>query len=200
MNAKATPMVKDHAIPDRDRIPRLETLKLEPAHIGELRSDHAGETGAVAIYQGLLAVTRDPELRHFATEHLRAERVHLAFFDALLPPAQRSRLLPLWRLSGWLLGALPALLGRRWVYGTIEAVETFVVEHYQQQLDQFPRDTSAQRALCAELLRFQQDEAEHREDAETRAEPDAEPGALLKIWQRVVDQGSRAAVVAARRI
>ncbi len=37
-----------------------------PGLIGDIRSDHAGETGAVAIYLGILSVSRDPHLRHFA--------------------------------------------------------------------------------------------------------------------------------------
>ncbi len=30
-----------------------------PGLLGDLRSDHAGETGAVAIYLGILAISRD---------------------------------------------------------------------------------------------------------------------------------------------
>jgi demethoxyubiquinone hydroxylase (CLK1/Coq7/Cat5 family) len=67
--------------------------------VGDLRSDHAGETGAVAIYIGILAVSRDLEIRHFATAHLATEREHLAHFEALLPAGQRSALLPLWRVD-----------------------------------------------------------------------------------------------------
>ena len=42
----------------------------------ELRTDHAGETGAVWIYRGVLAVSRDPALRAFAQRHLATERRH----------------------------------------------------------------------------------------------------------------------------
>jgi len=44
--------------------------------IGDLRSDHAGETGAVAIYLGILAVSPDPAVRHCALTHLATEREH----------------------------------------------------------------------------------------------------------------------------
>ncbi|MEM1229485.1 MAG: demethoxyubiquinone hydroxylase family protein [Pseudomonadota bacterium] len=178
-------------------IPPYDTFALGAAERAELRSDHAGEAGAVSIYEGVLRMAIDPEVRRFAQEHLRTERAHLKFFDDWLPPDAHSRLLPLWRLSGWLLGALPALLGPRWVYATIDAVETFVVAHYQAQLDHFPTTTPAQRQLRAQLEQFQADEGAHRDDAARRAE---QPSGLLRAWQRVVGAGSAAAVAAAKRI
>jgi hypothetical protein len=39
-----------------------------------LQTDHAGETGAVMIYRGILAVTRDQTLRAFAHHHFETER------------------------------------------------------------------------------------------------------------------------------
>jgi len=36
----------------------------------DLRTDHAGEVGAVCIYQGVLRFARDPALRSFAEHHL----------------------------------------------------------------------------------------------------------------------------------
>jgi demethoxyubiquinone hydroxylase (CLK1/Coq7/Cat5 family) len=98
----------------------------------ELRTDHAGETGAVMIYHGILAVSRDPALRAFASHHLATEQRHLADIEKVVPKRWRSRLLPLWRLSGWLTGALPAFVGARATYATIQAVETFVDRHYAE--------------------------------------------------------------------
>lgn len=40
-----------------------------------------------------------------------------------------------WQLAGWITGAVPAFLGPRTVFATIAAVETFVNQHYQHQLD-----------------------------------------------------------------
>ena len=104
----------------------------------DLRSDHAGETGAVFIYRGIIAVARlryDYELIEFAQQHGKTEAEHLSLIESWLPPMHRSRLLSLWRIAGWLTGALPALVNRRAVYATIEAVETFVDGHYQEQID-----------------------------------------------------------------
>ena len=45
----------------------------------ELRSDHAGEYGAVMIYRGILAVSRDDLVRDFAARHVATERDHYVF-------------------------------------------------------------------------------------------------------------------------
>ena len=163
----------------------------------DLRSDHAGETGAVFIYRGILRFARDPQLRAFAEEHLATEVTHLQAFETWLRDGDKSRLIPLWRIAGWTLGALSLLGGRRGVFLTIEAVETFVVEHYQQQLDAIGGDEGLAdvRAL---LARFMQDEDHHREDAAQRK---AEAlGAFGRFWSTIVGSGSAYAVVVSRRI
>lgn len=166
----------------------------------ELRSDHAGETGAVFIYRGIAAVaTRrgDLELIEFAKRHGETEAEHLRLVEAWLPPSRRSRLLGPWRLAGWLTGALPALAGRRAVYATIAAVETFVDQHYQQQIDHL-RQHPGPDGLLPLLERCQADEQHHREEAATLA---GQPTAwLLKAWCAIVGTGSAAAVVLARRV
>ena len=63
--------------------------------LSDLRTDHAGETGAVMIYRGILATTRDAAVRRFAQMHLATEEGHLGAIEPLLAPRQRSRLLPL---------------------------------------------------------------------------------------------------------
>lgn len=169
--------------------------------LGDLRSDHAGETGAVAIYLGILSVARDPQIRHFAREHLATEREHLVRLGELLPPGQRSVLLPLWRLAGFLTGFLPALVGPRAVYATIDAVETFVDHHYEEQVRKLPADGPG-GALRLLLLACQADEVHHRDEA--RAAPMAAEmaaaGKLTHAWQWLVGTGSALAVAAARRI
>jgi ubiquinone biosynthesis monooxygenase Coq7 len=164
--------------------------------VAELRSDHAGEFGAVRIYRGVLAVTRDPALRGFATRHGETEQTHLDLIETLLPPAQRSRLLPLWRLAGWLTGALPVLFGAHAVYATIDAVETFVDRHYQQQIDRLDAE-GVYPELRKALETCREDEVHHRDEARAQT---AELGPLLRAWRRMVSAGSEAAVAAARRV
>jgi len=166
----------------------------------ELRSDHAGETGAVAIYEGIAAVAAwrsDAELLEFARQHGHTEAEHLRLIEAWFPPARCSRLLGPWRAAGWLTGAVPALFGRRSVYATIAAVETFVDQHYQQQIDHL-QSHGGPEGLLPLLLRCQSDERHHRDEAAALA--GAKTSWPLRAWCRVVGIGSAAAVVLARRI
>lgn len=164
---------------------------------GDLRSDQAGETGAVWIYRGLLAVSRDAGVREFSRRHLVTEQNHLDSINAVLPWPQRSVLLPAWRVAGFLTGALPALFGPRAVYATIAAVETFVDQHYQHQIDRLQKQ-SEHAGLLELLQKCQQDECEHRDEAITlRGQP---PGRLLQIWCALVGKGSAVAVELARRV
>jgi ubiquinone biosynthesis monooxygenase Coq7 len=165
--------------------------------IAELRSDHAGETGAVMIYRGILGLCRDPALRDFAERHMATEQGHLRLLEAVLPPADRSRLLPIWRVAGWLTGALPALFGPRAVYATIDAVESFVDRHYQQQIDRLDAERLFPE-LRAMLRHCQEEEIHHRDEARERHA--GLVGAALKAWGKLVGLGSEAAVAAARRM
>lgn len=174
----------------------------------ELRTDHAGETGAVMIYRGVLAVARDPAVRDFAAHHLETELRHLKLVEQVVPPRWRSRLLPLWRVAGWLTGALPALCGPRAVYATIQSVETFVDRHYAEQVERIddllrreatgadqdgpPGGQPALEGLRRLLEECRRDEVTHRDDAASRW--DETPGPLLSAWRRMVSGGSQAAV------
>lgn len=162
-----------------------------------MRSNHAGETGAVYIYRGILHINRDPSVTRFATEHLKTEENHLATFAAWLPKRHQSALLPLWRLAGYLLGAFAAGMGPRWVFTTIDAVETFVVAHYHQQIVRLEPLGGSARSLADCLAGLQRDEAAHREDAHRRT-AEKPPTAVERIWHRLVGAGSRIAVLAAR--
>ena len=168
-----------------------------PDLIADLRSDHAGEAGAVMIYRGILAVAQDPELRAFASAHIETEARHLDLLNELLPARERSRLLPIWRVAGFFTGFLPALFSPRAVYATIDAVETFVDEHYEEQIRKLPTDGLG-GALRAVLMECQADEVHHRDEARAATAGDA--GLLIRAWTWAVGVGSAAAVAAARRL
>ena len=172
--------------------------KLPSWVFADLRTDHAGEVGAVCIYQGVLRFARDPALRSFAEHHLITEQKHLRLISAWLASSRHSRLLPIWRLAGFLTGALPALFGPRAVYATIEAVETFVDHHYDQQV----RALGSQPAfneLRQTLLDCQADEVAHRDEAAASRGPDRS-SVLLQAWCAMVGAGSKAAVALIRFI
>lgn len=165
--------------------------------IQDLRSDHAGETGAVMIYKGILAVSRDSVVRRFALDHLATEQKHLQLIEQLLHPKQRSIALFLWRPAGFLTGAIPALLGRDWVFHSIQAVETFVDRHYQEQIDRLELD-GGYPLLLQTLIECQQDEIHHRDDAAVRVSSSG--GLMRRLWVKMIGAGSAAAVSVARRI
>lgn len=166
--------------------------------VADLRTDHAGETGAVCMYRGVLSVAHDPALRAFARRHMATEEGHLREIEAWLPLADRSLLLPVWRLAGWLTGALPALLGPRAVYGTIESVERFVEQHYEEQIQRLDVQP-ALSALRQTLVDCQGDEVAHRAEA-AGARGAGEPGAGLRVWGWLVGVGSRGAVAVCRHL
>lgn len=199
-------MAFDHAEHDSSSVDAdvapFAQLDLDPWIICELRSNHAGETGAVAIYDGILALARDPQLRRFAEGHRAAELRHLAFFESWLPRHVKTRLAPLWRAAGFTLGALPALIGPRAVYLTIDAVETFVEQHYQHQLTHLDRSPDpALRPLRDRIAEFQADEVDHRHDASgRRVNPNTRWAWVTRAWTALVGFGSAAGVFLARRI
>lgn len=188
----------------RDQIANHSIALLVPGDIlpkdvfADLRTDHAGEVGAVYIYKGVLQFARDPVLRAFAEHHLATEEKHLLVIAGWLPQAEYSRLLPIWRLAGFLTGALPALFGSKAVYATIEAVETFVNHHYEDQLralDSQPHLNNLRQAL----LDCQADEVAHRNEA-AAARGSTRPNWVLRTWCAMVGIGSKAAVSLIRHI
>jgi ubiquinone biosynthesis monooxygenase Coq7 len=117
--------------------------------------------------------------------------------EEIVPVAGRTRLLPLWRVMGWLTGALPALFGRQAVFTTIEAVETFVDHHYQQQIVRLMPEGEYGR-LRQVLVDCQADEVSHRNEAAQLAIRHRSP--VTRLWCVIVGVGSAAAVLAAKRV
>jgi demethoxyubiquinone hydroxylase (CLK1/Coq7/Cat5 family) len=185
-----------HLRPVWRRVSRRSTT-LPDTVLADLRTDHAGEVGAAQIYRGILQVARDGELRAFAARHLATELLHLRRIRPWLPASARSRLLLLWRVAGWLTGAMPALLGPRAVFVTVAAVEHFVDRHYASQIERLSAHPEL-GALRDTLAACRRDEITHRDDALEHLH--ARPGALAQAWSAVVGKGSELAVAASRRI
>ncbi len=119
-----------------------------------LRVDHAGELGAVAIYQGQRAVfaalDKPPALAAQLEEMAAHEAVHLAAFDKLLTEkgVRPTILTPLWRLAGFALGAGTALMGEKAAHACTEAVESVIEQHYAEQIEELrPREPELADAL-----------------------------------------------------
>ena len=165
--------------------------------IADLRSDHAGETGAIWIYQGILLTTSEEAVKEFAKNHLTTELSHLEKIESFLDEKDRSVLIPLWKILGFLTGALPAIFGSRAVFATISAVENFVVAHYQAQIRRL-RNENIHPHISSVLQSCRDDEAQH--EAEAASLISSQPGKLLRAWCRLVSVGSNFAVKLARMI
>ena len=163
-----------------------------------LRSDHAGEVGAVYIYKGILSIAKDPVLVEFSKRHLETEKEHLRKIEEVLPLSKRSKLVGIWKVAGYLLGFLPSLLGPRIVFATIEAVESFVEDHYEEQLKYLRAQNDPDQALIDLLQSCQDDEIEHKNESAIKKR--STPGFLLNFWMKIVGWGSSSAVKVAKII
>jgi ubiquinone biosynthesis monooxygenase Coq7 len=163
-----------------------------------LRSDHAGELGAVHIYIGILKTTKCPEIKSFSKEHLITEQKHLNKIEQILPERYYSKFLNIWKISGFLLGSICGLLGPKWVYYSIETVESFVEKHYQDQIDYLTK-LGSHSDLLSILMECQADEISHKLEAAEKMPP-AKKGLLLTYWLWLVDWGSKQAVKIAKTI
>ena len=163
-----------------------------------LRSDHAGEVGAVYIYKGILSIAKDPALVEFSKRHLETEKEHLRKIEEVLPVSKRSKLVGIWKVAGYLLGFLPSLFGPRIVFATIEAVESFVEDHYEEQLKYLRAQNDPDQALIDLLQSCQEDEIEHKNESALKKR--STPGFLLNCWRTIVGWGSSSAVKVAKII
>ena len=163
-----------------------------------LRSDHAGEVGAVYIYKGILSIAKDPALVEFSKRHLETEKEHLRKIEEVLPLSKRSKLVGIWKVAGYLLGFLPSLFGPRIVFATIEAVESFVEDHYEEQLKYLRAQNDPDQALINLLQSCQDDEIEHKNESAIKKR--STPGFLLNFWMKIVGWGSSSAVKVAKII
>ena len=165
---------------------------------------YAGAAAALALRRAAGAddAASNAAAAAIVSRHKASEEGHLALFDQLLPAGGggRSALLPAWRAAGFALGFAPTLTGGPpLLYATVEAVETFVVQHYQAQIGPL-RAAGDAPALAALLERCCADEAAHRDEA-AALEPSRVPAsAALRAWTAVVGAGSAAAVWMARRV
>jgi ubiquinone biosynthesis monooxygenase Coq7 len=162
-----------------------------------LRVDHAGEYGAVRIYQGQLAILGDHHPMSDTIRHMKAqEDVHLERFNQLIRDrgARPSLLTPLWHVAGFALGAGTALLGEKAAMVCTEAVETVIDDHYRDQIEQLGEDEAE---LATEIEKFRQEEVEHRDIAVEHGAHEA-PG--YELLSGLIKFGCRTVIKIAERI
>lgn len=177
----------------------------------ELSSNIAGETGAVHIYKGALAALRyvrtdvSRQAMEFCHEHMINESKHLQYFETIVPEGKRTRLLPIWKIAGWTLGFVPTVFGGSTaLYVTVEAVETFVEEHFQDQIVPL-REKGSSEELVRLLEHCCADEVHHKNDAAEKLLEQQDGQHQLDAWwvqpwSAIVRRGSAFAAEVARRI
>jgi ubiquinone biosynthesis monooxygenase Coq7 len=132
-----------------------------------IRVDHAGEYGAVRIYQGQLAVLGRGGRRDMSTASIRRmaaqEQHHLENFERLVNErkVRPTALIPLWHIAGFALGAATALLGAKTAMACTASVEDVIDEHYAAQIERLKGDPE----LEAALTKFREEELAHRDEA-----------------------------------
>ena len=168
----------------------------EPDIDAMIRVDHAGEYGAVRIYEGQLAVLKGrasaDTIRHMAEQEQR----HLKTFDALVN-ARRVRptaLEPVWRVAGFALGAATALMGEKAAFACTAAVEDAIDEHYAAQIEALG---DCDPVLKKTVEDFRADEAAHRR---TALENGAEQAPGYKFLSEAIKAGCRVAIKLSEKI
>jgi ubiquinone biosynthesis monooxygenase Coq7 len=195
-------LAKPAADADRDLThPRRHRLPGDPAPADEiarmLRVDHAGELGAVRIYDGQLAVLGQrgraaAEIRRMAA----AEERHLAAFEALLCEhrVRPTLLQPVWSAIGYAVGAATALLGERAAMACTVAVEEVIDDHYKAQAEYL----AVEDPSLAETVRtFRADEIAHRQTALAHG---AERAPGYEVLTGAIKAGSRLAIWLSTRL
>lgn len=135
-----------------------------------IRVDHAGEYGAVRIYQGQQAVFRylpqKQEMQESLARMAGQEEVHLARFNALMHErgVRPTALAPVWHVAGFALGAVTALMGEKAAHACTEAIETVIDEHYADQIARLER-IGKEPELKETIAQFRREEVEHRDEA-----------------------------------
>ncbi len=161
-----------------------------------IRVDHAGEFGAVRIYEGQLAVLKaGPEadaIRHMAA----AEQEHLATFARLMRErrVRPTALSPIWSAAGYALGLATALMGPKAAMAATEAIEEVIDEHYAGQAAQLGDDEKDLRGV---IERYRGDEISHRDTALAFGAQQAPTHALLVS---TIKAGSKLAIWLSERV
>ena len=180
--------------PIKREMPRPGAMSEKQRRDAMVRVDHAGEFGAVRIYEGQLAVLRGrpgmektvAEIEHMAAQ----EDEHLETFDRIVNErgVRPTALAPVWHMAGFALGAATALMGPKAAMACTAAVETEIDNHYAAQMAEL-EDKDEELSLVVE--KFREEEIEHREKA---IEHGAEEAPAYPILSGLIRAGCRAAI------
>ena len=165
-----------------------------------IRVDHAGERGAIKIYEGqLLALNtfvKDENLKKTIEKMKNHEKEHLDFFNKEIKKRniKPTKLLPLWDLLGIGLGFGSAIIGKKATMLCTASVEEVIDEHYQNQINELDSD---EKVLKEKIKKFRDDELHHRDIA---YEQGASKKGLYSILDKIIKTGSKVAINISEKI
>ena len=165
-----------------------------------IRVDHAGERGAVKIYEGQLlalnTLVKDENLKKTIEEMKVHEKEHCDFFENEIKKRniQPTKFLPLWDLLGVGLGFGSTLLGKKAAMLCTASVEEVIDKHYLNQINQL--DIS-EKDLKKKITKFRQDEIDHKDIAYEKGATKKGPYLLL---DKIIKTGSKIAINISEKI
>jgi ubiquinone biosynthesis monooxygenase Coq7 len=161
-----------------------------------IRVDHAGEYGAVRIYEGQLAVLGKTPAAESIRRMAQEEQRHLETFDRLINErrVRPTALEPVWRVAGFALGAATALMGEKAAMACTAAVEDVIDEHYAGQIARLGDDEKELKSTVAD---FRADEIAHRDEALAHG---AEQARGYRLLSETIKAGCRLAIALSTRI
>ena len=165
-----------------------------------IRVDHAGERGAIKIYEGqLLALNtfvKDENLRKTIEEMKIHEKEHCEFFEKEIKKRKikPTKFLPLWDLLGVGLGFGSTLLGKKAAMLCTASVEEVIDEHYQNQINQLDPE---EKELKKKIIKFREDELLHKDIA---YEKGASKKGFYSIIDKIIKTGSKVAINISEKI
>ena len=165
-----------------------------------IRVDHAGERGAVKIYEGQLlalnTLVKNESLKKTIEEMKIHEKEHCEFFEIEIKKRKikPTKFLPLWDLLGVGLGFGSTLLGKKAAMLCTASVEEVIDEHYQNQINQLGSD---EKVLKKKIIKFREDELHHKDIAYDEG---ATKKGLYSIMDRIIKTGSKVAISISEKI
>ena len=165
-----------------------------------IRVDHAGERGAVKIYEGQLlalnTIVKNDNLKKTIEDMKEHEIEHCQFFEKEIKKRniEPTKFLPLWDLLGVGLGFGSTLLGKRAAMLCTASVEEVIDKHYLDQINQLGPE---EEELKKKITKFRQDELDHKDIA---YEEGATKKGFYAIMDRIIKTGSKLAINISEKI
>ena len=159
-----------------------------------IRVDHAGERGAIKIYEGQLlalnTIIKNDELKKKIEEMQIHEKEHCDYFENEIKKRniKPTKFLPLWDLLGVSLGFGSTILGKKAAMLCTASVEEVIDKHYQNQIQQIESD---EKELKNKIIKFREDELHHKNIAYNEG---ATKKGLYSLLDKIIKTGSKIAI------